>query len=173
MFFDLADLDRLEANGHLEGTIVHEMAHVIGFGTLWEHLGLLQNPARPGLSANTHFTGAAAKAAFDEIRAGNYTDSEFVPVQHQGGEGVWNGHWRELVFRSELMTPFPDRGPNPLSVVSIALQTSQASPLHPGFPLAAARLMSGTYSSSPAPSGDRSVDGSTRPSQSNRAVRFA
>ncbi len=120
MFFDIADLDSMEANGQLEETIVHEMAHVIGFGTLWSHLGLLQDSARADRSANTHFTGAAAKAAFDEIRGNNYTDSDLVPVQHQGGVGVWNGHWRELVFRSELMTPFPDRGPNPMSVVSLA-----------------------------------------------------
>ena len=45
MFFDRGDLDGLEANGHLEGTILHEMAHAIGFGTLWDHLGLLRNPA--------------------------------------------------------------------------------------------------------------------------------
>ena len=120
MFFDIADLDSMEANGQLEETIVHEMAHVIGFGTLWSHLGLLQDSARADRSANTHFTGEAAKAAFDEIRGNNYTDSDLVPVQHQGGVGVWNGHWRELVFRSELMTPFPDRGPNPMSVVSLA-----------------------------------------------------
>lgn len=120
MFFDIADLDSMEANGQLGETIVHEMAHVIGFGTLWSHLGLLQDSARADRSANTHFTGEAAKAAFDEIRGNNYTDSDLVPVQHQGGVGVWNGHWRELVFRSELMTPFPDRGPNPMSVVSLA-----------------------------------------------------
>lgn len=120
MFFDIADLDSMEANGQLEETIVHEMAHVIGFGTLWSHLGLLQDSARADRNANTHFTGAAAKAAFDEIRGNNYTDSDLVPVQHQGGVGVWNGHWRELVFRTELMTPFPDRGPNPMSVVSLA-----------------------------------------------------
>ncbi len=120
MFFDVGDLDRMEATGHLYGTILHEMAHVIGFGTLWEHLGLLRDPARAGGSANTHFTGPATKAAFDRIRGDHYPDSDLVPVQHLGGEGVWNGHWRELVFRSELMTPFPDRGPNPLSVVSIA-----------------------------------------------------
>ncbi len=120
MYFDLGDMARLETNGHLEGTILHEMAHVIGFGTLWAHLGLLQDPARLGRSANTHFTGEAAIAAFDEIRGDNYTDSDLVPVQNLGGEGVWNGHWRELVFRSELMTPFPDRGLNPLSAVSIA-----------------------------------------------------
>lgn len=120
MFFDLGDMDGLETNGHLEGTILHEMAHVIGFGTLWDHLGLLHDPAGPGRSANTHFSGDAAVAAWDSIRGDNYPDSDLVPVQHQGGEGVWNGHWREFVFRSELMTPFPDRGLNPLSVVSLA-----------------------------------------------------
>lgn len=120
MFFDLGDMDGLEASGHLEGTILHEMAHVIGFGTLWGHLGLLHDPAVPGRSADTRFTGDAATDAFDGIRGDHYPDSDLVPVQNLGGEGVWNGHWRELVFRSELMTPFPDRGLNPLSAVSIA-----------------------------------------------------
>ena len=120
MFFDLGDMDGLESNGHLEGTILHEMAHVIGFGTLWDHLGLLQDPAGLGRSANTHFVGDSAVAAFDRIRGDNYDDSDLVPVQNLGGDGVWNGHWREFVFRSELMTPFPDRGHNPLSVVSLA-----------------------------------------------------
>ncbi|MDE2982359.1 MAG: hypothetical protein OXU74_14300 [Gemmatimonadota bacterium] len=120
MFFDLGDMDGLESNGHLGGTILHEMAHVIGFGTLWDHLGLLQDPAGHGRSANTHFVGDSAVAAFDRIRGDNYTKSDLVPVQNLGGDGVWNGHWREFVFRSELMTPFPDRGHNPLSVVSLA-----------------------------------------------------
>ncbi|MCY3546000.1 MAG: hypothetical protein OXH49_03895 [Gemmatimonadetes bacterium] len=120
MFFDLGDMEGLESNGHLEGTILHEMAHVIGFGTLWDHLGLLQDPAGHGRSANTHFVGDSAVAAFDRIRGEHYTDSDLVPVQSLGGDGVWNGHWREFVFRSELMTPFPDRGHNPLSVVSLA-----------------------------------------------------
>ena len=120
MFFDRGDLDGLEANGHLEGTILHEMAHAIGFGTLWDHLDLLRNPASGFGGQDTQFTGDSAVAAWGRIRGDHYPDSEFVPVQHQGGEGVWNGHWRELVFRSELMTPFPDRGPNPLSVVSLA-----------------------------------------------------
>ena len=120
MFFDLGDMEGLESNGHLEGTILHEMAHVIGFGTLWDHLGLLQDPAGHGRSASTRFVGDSAVAAFDRIRGDHYPDSDLVPVQSVGGEGVWNGHWSEFVFRSELMTPFPDRGHNPLSVVSLA-----------------------------------------------------
>ncbi len=120
MFFDLGDMDGLESNGHLEGTILHEMAHVIGFGTLWDHLGLLHDPAGSGRSADTHFTGGASIDAFRDIRGDRYPESDLVPVQHLGGEAVWNGHWRESVFQSELMTPFLNRGLNPLSVVSIA-----------------------------------------------------
>ncbi len=120
MFFDAGDMDGLESNGHLEGTILHEMAHVIGFGTLWDHLGLLQNPASGFVGQDTRFTGEAALRAFADVGGDSYTGGGRVPVQHQGGEGVWNGHWREPVFRSELMTPFPDRGANPLSVVSLA-----------------------------------------------------
>ena len=64
--------------------------------------------------------GDSAIAAFHEIRGDNYARSDSVPVQNLAGAGVWNGHWRELVFRSELMTPFIDKGLNPLSAVSIA-----------------------------------------------------
>ena len=45
MYFDLGDMARLETNGHLEGTILHEMAHVIGFG---DPLGPPWPPAGPG-----------------------------------------------------------------------------------------------------------------------------
>ena len=116
MFFDRADLE----GSHVEGTILHEMAHVIGFGTLWEHLGLLENRASGLGGQDTHFSGQASIEAFRSVGGGNYTGGGLVPVQHQGGEGVWNGHWREFVLRSELMTPFPDAGLNPLSVVSLA-----------------------------------------------------
>ncbi len=116
MFFDRADM----SGDHVEGTVLHEMAHVIGFGTLWEHLGLLRNPASGIGGQDTHFEGAETAEAFRAVGGDRYTGGSPVPVQHQGGEGVWNGHWREFVFRSELMTPFPDAGANPLSVVSLA-----------------------------------------------------
>jgi predicted Zn-dependent protease len=34
MSFDTADLDRMEADGSLTDVILHEMGHVLGFGTL-------------------------------------------------------------------------------------------------------------------------------------------
>ena len=35
MSFDTADLARMEADGSLTDVILHEMGHVLGFGTLW------------------------------------------------------------------------------------------------------------------------------------------
>lgn len=118
---DLADAERLDEIGHLEGTIVHEVAHVLGFGTLWGHLGLLQDSSRIGRSGQPHFTGDSAVAAFARIGGERYTASTLVPVQGQGGPGVWNGHWNEFVFVTELMTPFINgEVPNPLSIVTLA-----------------------------------------------------
>jgi len=55
MYFDHGDTEGLEFKGHLEGTIPHEMAHVIGFGTLWNHLGLLHDPAGHGHGGSWSF----------------------------------------------------------------------------------------------------------------------
>ncbi len=118
MFFDVTDMDGLSEEARDE-TILHEMAHVIGFGTLWEYLGLLREPKSRG-GADPHFIGQAALDAFVSIGGDGYTDSKPVPVQSVGGPGVWDGHWREFVFRTELMTSFIDRGKNPLSVVTLA-----------------------------------------------------
>lgn len=122
MYFDLGDMEGLEEKGHLDGTILHEMAHVIGFGAMWEHLDLLKEPAgSPG--ADPHFVGPEALKAFNQIGGANYTASKPVPVESVGGSGVWNGHWREFVFRTELMTSFIDSGHNPLSIVTLASMT--------------------------------------------------
>ena len=118
---DLADAEGLDSIGHLEGTIVHEMAHVLGFGVLWGRLGLIQDSSRVGRTGQPHFAGDSAVAAFARIGGERYTASKLVPVQGVGGPGVWNGHWNELVFVTELMTPFINgEVPNPLSIVTLA-----------------------------------------------------
>jgi hypothetical protein len=114
MQFDTADLAVMEANGSLLSVIEHEMAHVLGFGTLWNTKGLLVNSG----TANVAYTGAQAVAAYDSVFN---TTAASIPVENTGGAGTANSHWRETVFGNELMTGFYNPGvANPLSRITIA-----------------------------------------------------
>ncbi|GIW53442.1 MAG: hypothetical protein KatS3mg081_2797 [Gemmatimonadales bacterium] len=123
MRLDSADLAQLETSGHLKDVILHEMGHVLGFGTLWSTFGFLQNPSLPDPPGeDTHFDGPRAIAEFDRMGGTSYTGGAKVPVENeQGGQGTRDAHWRESVFDEELMTGFLDSGrPNPLSRLSVA-----------------------------------------------------
>jgi hypothetical protein len=120
MKFDTADLAVLESAGLLQTVILHEMGHVLGFGTIWPDLGLLADPSLPPANGtDPHFTGAQARIAFDEVGGAGYTGLK-VPVENTGGEGTADSHWRESVFGNELMTGFLNSGVNPLSRVTVA-----------------------------------------------------
>ncbi|WP_428275833.1 Ig-like domain-containing protein [Candidatus Palauibacter sp.] len=118
MRFDAADVRRLERTGDFEDIVLHEMGHVLGIGTLWGRLGLLRNPASEDVEPDTHFTGRLAIEAFDEAGGANYAGAK-VPVENTGGPGTWNGHWRESVLVTELMTGYSERGPEPLSAITV------------------------------------------------------
>jgi hypothetical protein len=122
MKFDTADLDLLQSSGLLQLVIVHEMGHVLGFGTIWTDRNLLADPSLPDSTHphDPHFTGAQAIAAFNAIGGSNYTASAKVPVENTGGTGTADAHWRESMFGNELMTGFVDASTNPLSRVSVA-----------------------------------------------------
>ncbi len=116
---DATDVARMEANGVLLPVVVHEMAHVLGFGRSWEDHRLIQNPSRPAnLGADTHFTGRLATAAFDAAGGAGYTEGAKVPVENRSEEGSSDAHWRESVFDDELMTPFVGGG-HALSLITI------------------------------------------------------
>jgi hypothetical protein len=120
MTFDEADMLALEADGSLQAVILHEMGHVLGFGTLWASAGLLEDPAdtqNPG-AADPHFTGAQAIIAFNAGGGTTYTGAK-VPVMDVGGAGTINSHWRDQVFDAELMTGFLNNGVNPLSAITV------------------------------------------------------
>jgi leishmanolysin len=120
MRFDTADVANLENAGQFDEVILHEMGHVLGFGTIWEPLGLLADPASAG-GTDPHFVGPQAVGAFDRISAPQYTAGAKVPVENIGGGGTIDSHWRESVFGTELMTGFLNGGvANPLSVVTVA-----------------------------------------------------
>jgi hypothetical protein len=114
MQFDTADIAIEEQAGTLFATVLHEMGHVLGIGTLWEAFGLLSGAG----TDDPTFTGAQATAAYNQIFG---TTATGVPVHNADGPGSRDSHWLESLFQSELMTPFA--GPNaiePLSRITAA-----------------------------------------------------
>jgi hypothetical protein len=113
MQFDTADIASLESSGQLYSVVLHEMAHVLGFGTLWQTNRLLV-----GAGGNDpRYIGAQALAQYNAIFGTNVAG---IPVENTGGPGTADSHWRETVFGPELMTGFLDPGvPNPLSKVTV------------------------------------------------------
>src|SRR5262249_27337676 len=97
MEFDSADLATLQANGTLLSTVEHEIAHVLGFGSLWASKGLILGAG----TANSRFVGAQAIAAYNSVFGLTATS---VPLDNTGIEGTADAHWRESVLGNELMT---------------------------------------------------------------------
>lgn len=113
MSFDSADLEQMEDDGTLVDVITHEMGHVLGIGTIWEHKSLLAG----GGTTNPTFTGKNAKREYGALKG---TGPAPVPVENTGGPGTRDGHWREAVFRNELMSGFIAAPNNPLSRLTVA-----------------------------------------------------
>lgn len=119
MIFDAADVAVLQRDGQLGSVVLHEMGHVLGIGTIWSTLGLLQNPSTLTQRLDTYFSGASALAGFEAVGGTMYTGGRKVPVEGGGGAGTMNGHWRESVLQNELMTGYLNIGNNPLSVLTV------------------------------------------------------
>jgi subtilisin family serine protease len=100
MEFDSADVAAMEADGTFKDVILHEMAHVLGFGTLWTNFGLLQG----GGTSNPLYVGANALREYRSIFG--VPSATGVPVENSGGPGTADGHWRESIFKTELMTGY-------------------------------------------------------------------
>ena len=86
-------------------TGLHEIGHVVGFGTIWDELGLIRE-----LDGDTHFSGPLAIAAFDGAGGANYEGAK-VPVQKMDG-----AHWRPSELPDELMGP---AGGSVLSAITV------------------------------------------------------
>jgi len=109
MKFDVADVADLEASGDFGDVILHEMGHVLGFGTVWADKGLVGAG-----TSNPVFTGPTAVGAYQAISV-----TGPVPVENSGGPGTADSHWRESSFNGELMTGYIDHNNNPMSAVTI------------------------------------------------------
>lgn len=112
MQFDTADLTAMENAGTLFDVILHEMAHVIGFGTLW---GALYNDL---LNAQGNYIGEFALDAYRFEMGDNSLDS--IPVEQGGGAGTAGAHWDETDGGgdTELMSGWLD-SPATLSLTTV------------------------------------------------------
>jgi hypothetical protein len=113
MSFDSDDLSEMESIGTLVDVITHEMGHVIGIGTIWPHKGFLKDES----TTNPLFTGPKAKKQYGILKGTGPTE---VPVENTGGPGTRDSHWRESVFKHELMSGFIASPNNPISKLTVA-----------------------------------------------------
>jgi len=86
MEFDSADVAGLVDDDLFDDVIRHEMAHVLGFGTLWTNNFVY-------LSGSGKYTGSFALATYQAEY--NQPDADWVPIELEGGAGTANGHWNE------------------------------------------------------------------------------
>ena len=122
------DLER--ANLLITG--LHEVGHVLGFGTLWAKFGFYQNPQ----DGDRHFNGPRAIAAFDDAGGLDYSGAK-VPVS-------WDeSHWPCPLLAGELMGPWGGASLSAITALSLAdlgygVDVSQADPYTlPGAEVAA------------------------------------
>ncbi|MEM9702711.1 MAG: PEP-CTERM sorting domain-containing protein, partial [Planctomycetota bacterium] len=89
--FDQADFSNFATSATTRerffNVVLHEMAHVMGFGTLWDNNGIYVNNSG-------EFLGAEATAAWQQEFGQNGTPD----VELGGGPGTANGHWNEVDF---------------------------------------------------------------------------
>ena len=84
---DLADM---YSKGYLYPAIVHEVAHSIGFGAIWDYYpGVYQD-------GSGQYKGAAGLAAYRSEFAGQKA-AQYVPVELQGGASASDYHWAEAL----------------------------------------------------------------------------
>ena len=124
MRFDTADLERMERNGTLNDVITHEMGHVLGFGKkIWGLQGLINGVG----TDDPTFSGRAAMVEYAHLSGAEHLTP--VPLENLGQPGSRDSHWRESVFRVELMTSTVGGPGNPMSRLTIACLADMAYPI--------------------------------------------
>jgi hypothetical protein len=111
---DLDDLVNDLEDGTALATISHQLLHILGFGSLWNQLGLVR-----GSSNDPMFNGKHATRAFQDALSRPYGGFG-VPVENLGGAGAAMSHWRTSLMGQEMMSAFACGGVAPLSYVTLS-----------------------------------------------------
>lgn len=125
MEMDLDDLNQLASTGRLNAVVLHEMLHVVGFGTIWEDVVPVRITGAG--TGDPRFTGPLATQACNNA-GGSGVCGTGVPLENcvgiSGcGEGTRDSHWREPVFRTELMTGYVEATNVPMPLSAMTLQS--------------------------------------------------
>ena len=104
----------------LRDLMLHEIAHVLGYGSLWRESGLVHE-----LSGDTYFRGELAIQAFNVAGGEDYSGNKVPVVFGDLGGCSAGSHWRDDVFRgldrqfgAEVMEPVMERE-HALSAITI------------------------------------------------------
>jgi hypothetical protein len=117
MQFDIADVAALGAA--FSDVVLHEMSHSLGFGSIWDRLGLV---------TDGEFTGANAVEQFHLMGGtGN------ILVEQDGGSGTAGSHWDEETYGNELMTGYLNDGENYFTGMSAASFADLGYQLDPNY----------------------------------------
>ena len=100
MEFDISDVQAALEDGIFDDIALHEMLHVLGFGTLWDQKELTTNSSL----GRELFIGSQAVAAYQSEF--EIPDALGVPLESSGGAGTAGSHWEDSIFNNELMTGF-------------------------------------------------------------------
>ena len=100
MSFDIADMAKMVKDKTLSSVVTHEMAHVLGLGTLWYENGLYTQGGK--------YTGQHANEAYRRILLESGADIDVseatVPIEEDGPKGTVHAHWDEDCLQHEIMT---------------------------------------------------------------------
>jgi hypothetical protein len=96
MQFDAADVNNMIANNTFFGVVLHEMAHVLGIGTLWTY-----NTDLAGAGTYNLYTVGSGQYFGPNALAGwqnefGQAGATYVPVELGGSPGTADGHWNEV-----------------------------------------------------------------------------
>jgi hypothetical protein len=111
---DRADLDSMVVRGVLQGVVMHEMAHALGFNPKT----YMPKDLAGGGTSDPTFHGASAIGEF--MKHGAWYTGTPVPLETAAGIGPREPHWRFTVFGDELMVGAVARGfKSPLSSITL------------------------------------------------------
>jgi hypothetical protein len=132
MEFDTSDAANLlsgtELGGLWDDVVLHEMMHVLGFGTLWgvesedpvPDWGALvdlgtgyidRNGTKTPRDDNTFYAYNGDAANGEALSSGTtpmfeLADGYHLAVERDGGAGTAGGHWDEVIYDDEIMTGY-------------------------------------------------------------------